>query len=55
MSNKINGQQKNPLIVAIGASAGGLECYQHFFQSMPSDGGMSLCPWSIIWTLIIRV
>lgn len=28
-------------IVAIGASAGGLEAFQEFFQSMPSDSGMA--------------
>ncbi len=33
--------QKGFPIVAIGASAGGLEAYEAFFKSMPSDSGMA--------------
>lgn len=29
------------MIVALGASAGGLEAYQHFFDAMPDDSGMA--------------
>ncbi len=32
---------KNPLIVGIGASAGGLEALQQFFQHMPGNSGLS--------------
>ena len=32
---------KSPLIVGIGASAGGLEALQQFFQHMPGNSGLS--------------
>lgn len=34
-------QQNSPLIVGIGASAGGLEALQQFFQNMPGNSGLS--------------
>src|SRR5258707_10837124 len=34
-------QNNEFLIVAIGASAGGLEAYEHFFSHMPPDSGMA--------------
>lgn len=36
-----HGDEKAPFIVGIGASAGGLEALQEFFQSMPSNSGLS--------------
>src|SRR5947208_2763410 len=30
----------NPIIVGIGASAGGLEAFKSFFSAMPADSGM---------------
>lgn len=34
-------QKSEPLIIGIGASAGGLEALQQFFQHMPSNSGLS--------------
>ncbi|WP_162298239.1 CheR family methyltransferase [Massilistercora timonensis] len=34
-------EQQSPLVVGIGASAGGLEALQQFFQHMPGNSGMS--------------
>lgn len=34
-------QKGEPLIIGIGASAGGLEALQQFFQHMPSNSGLS--------------
>ncbi len=34
-------RQERPLIIGIGASAGGLEALQQFFQHMPSNSGLS--------------
>ncbi len=34
-------QMDSPLIVGIGASAGGLEALQQFFQHMPANSGLS--------------
>ena len=31
----------SPLIIGIGASAGGLEALQQFFQNMPANSGLS--------------
>jgi two-component system, chemotaxis family, CheB/CheR fusion protein len=31
-------------VVAIGASAGGLEAYKEFFQALPSGTGMAFAP-----------
>lgn len=36
-----HGDEKAPFIVGIGASAGGLEALREFFQSMPSNSGLS--------------
>jgi two-component system CheB/CheR fusion protein len=33
--------ERRPLIVGIGASAGGLDAFKAFFESMPSDSGMA--------------
>src|SRR5258706_4841892 len=37
----IESKAPNFLIVAIGASAGGLEALEHFFRNMPPDAGMA--------------
>ena len=34
-------EMKEPFIVGIGASAGGLEALQQFFQHMPENSGLS--------------
>ena len=34
-------QQQTPLIIGIGASAGGLEALQQFFSYMPNNSGLS--------------
>jgi Chemotaxis response regulator containing a CheY-like receiver domain and a methylesterase domain len=34
-------KEKKPIIVAIGASAGGLEALQEFFKNMPLNTGLS--------------
>lgn len=36
-----DGQQDSPIIIGIGASAGGLEVLQQFFQHMPGNSGLS--------------
>lgn len=35
------GSQKDFYIVGIGASAGGLDAFERFFESMPKDSGMA--------------
>ncbi len=34
-------KKENPLVIGIGASAGGLEALQQFFRSMPGNSGLS--------------
>ena len=44
MENKVEtaqGKTESPLIIGIGASAGGLEALQQFFEHMPSNSGLS--------------
>ena len=40
-SHKKKPEPENPFIVAIGASAGGLETLEVFFHKMPTDSGMA--------------
>ena len=39
--NKENRENKMPFVIGIGASAGGLEALQQFFQNMPGNSGLS--------------
>jgi len=37
----VRGEDKRPLVVGIGASAGGLEAFASFFSKMPADSGLA--------------
>src|SRR5688572_11854945 len=41
LASAINGESKNPIIVGIGASAGGLEAFEAFFTHVSAETGMA--------------
>jgi len=43
LPSSIKSEVRNPIVVGIGASAGGVEAFEAFFKNMASDTGLALC------------